>query len=116
MIFSLNGETKAEKEAKRNREYEVSLVQALKNSYRDIEEIRISSPSYSDKPGNWSCTVQLAFSDGQVVKYGLGHALYLRINKGGVVNGKESDILDAHDGKTVGDIRVIYSDGEEVIE
>ena len=37
-------------EERRNREYEISLVKALKNSYAGIEEIHISNPSYADIP------------------------------------------------------------------
>ena len=43
MLFSLNHKAQLDKQAEleRNREYEVSLVNALKNSYRDIVEIKI---------------------------------------------------------------------------
>ncbi|KJQ67343.1 hypothetical protein TZ89_00620 [Streptococcus oralis subsp. oralis] len=40
-MFSMLGKSQEEH---RNREYEVSLVNALKNSYEGIEEIKISNP------------------------------------------------------------------------
>ena len=39
-------------EKQRNREYEVSLVKTLKNSYEGIEEIEILNPSYSSIPSD----------------------------------------------------------------
>ncbi|HEL0119182.1 TPA: hypothetical protein TVK20_001977, partial [Streptococcus equi subsp. zooepidemicus] len=48
MVFSLNNPDinhKSEEEL-RNYEYEVSLVKALKNSYKGIEEITITNPHY----------------------------------------------------------------------
>ena len=51
-MFSMLGNPKEER---RNREYEVSLVNAaLKNSYKGIEEIKISNPEYTTPPGDWS--------------------------------------------------------------
>ena len=46
-MFSMLGKSQEER---RNREYEVSLVNALKNSYEGIEEITITNPSYSTIP------------------------------------------------------------------
>lgn len=40
------------KEERRNREYEVSLVNTLKNSYERIEEVYISVPSYASIPSD----------------------------------------------------------------
>ena len=40
-MFNMLGKSQEER---RNREYEVSLVNALKNSYQGIEEIKISNP------------------------------------------------------------------------
>ena len=39
-------------EERRNREYEVSLVKALKNSYEGIEEVKITNPNYTYPPGS----------------------------------------------------------------
>ena len=46
-MFSMLGKSQEER---RNREYEVSLVNALKNSYEGIEEIKISNPNYTTPP------------------------------------------------------------------
>ena len=46
-MFSMLGKSQEER---RNREYEVSLVNALKNSYQGIKEIKIMDPYYNDKP------------------------------------------------------------------
>ena len=54
-MFSMLGKSQEER---RNREYEVSLVNALKNSYQGIEEIKISNPNYTNPPGSWSCDVK----------------------------------------------------------
>ena len=63
-------------EERRNREYEVSLVKALKNSYEGIEEIEITEPYYTDKPGSWSCDVKIQFNNGEKIIYGINHKLY----------------------------------------
>ena len=44
-MFSMLGKSQEER---RNREYEVSLVNALKNSYQGIEEIKIMNPDYTN--------------------------------------------------------------------
>ena len=48
-MFRLLGKSQEER---RNREYEVSLVHALKNSYEGIEEVTITNPSYSSIPSD----------------------------------------------------------------
>ena len=53
-MFSMLGKSQEER---RNREYEVSLVNSLKNSYQGIKEIKISNPNYTNPPGSWSCDV-----------------------------------------------------------
>ncbi|WP_228065021.1 hypothetical protein [Streptococcus cuniculi] len=116
MAFSLNGAIQKQKEEQRNREYEVSLVKALKNSYRDIDRIEISKPHYAKPPGSWSCSVTLTFSDREVVQYGIGHSLYLKTNKSGTVTTEESKILTAHEGSTKSKIKVLFSDGRESVE
>ena len=55
-MFSMLGKSQEEH---RNREYEVSLVNALKNSYEGIEEIKITNPDYTNPPGSWSCDVEI---------------------------------------------------------
>ena len=49
-------------EERRNREYEMSLVKALKNSYAGIEEIKITNPNYTSPPGDWSCDIEIKFN------------------------------------------------------
>ena len=65
-MFSILGKSQEER---RNREYEVSLVNALKNSYQGIEEIKISNPEYTSPPGSWSCDVEIKFNDERKTKY-----------------------------------------------
>ena len=60
-VFSMLGKSQEER---RNREYEVSLVNALKNSYEGIEEIKMSNPEYTNPPGDWSCKLDILFKDG----------------------------------------------------
>ena len=61
-MFSVLGKSQEER---RNREYEVSLVNALKNSYEGIEEVTIANPSYSSIPSDaWGADVKLKFFDG----------------------------------------------------
>ena len=48
-MFSMLGKSQEER---RNREYEVSLVNSLKNSYQGIKEIKISNPNYTNPPGS----------------------------------------------------------------
>ncbi|MBP2624295.1 hypothetical protein [Streptococcus oricebi] len=107
-------------EEKRNREYEVSLVKALKNSYAGIEEIRISDPYYTDKPGSWSCDVEMKFKDNTIISYGINHSLDDKVNHDGVVKGntnaeinKQWEILHSREGKTIEKVIVYYSDNEK---
>ena len=65
-MFSMLGKSQEER---RNREYEVSLVNALKNSYEGIEEIKIMDPYYNDKPVSWSCDISVQFNDSQTITY-----------------------------------------------
>ncbi|MBF0776867.1 hypothetical protein IR108_08940 [Streptococcus sp. 19428wD3_AN2] len=112
-MFSINNQRQKTAEEERNRKYEVSLVKALKNSYRDIEKIQISSPDYSVPPGNWSCTVMLTFQDHTIVEYRIGHTLSDKTNKSATAKREVLDILNYYDGVTTSDVRVIYSNGEE---
>ena len=72
LMFSMLGKSQEER---RSREYEVSLVNALKNSYQGIEEIKISNPNYTNPPGSWSCDVEIKFNDKRKTKYRIGHGL-----------------------------------------
>ena len=116
-VFSMLGKSQEER---RNREYEVSLVNALKNSYEGIEEIKISNPEYTTPPGDWSCDVNILFSDKVKIEYRVGHSLNEVENYNGFVNGKTNkeindqwEILNSHKGKTTSLVTIYYSDKEK---
>ena len=116
-VFSMLGKSQEER---RNREYEVSLVNALKNSYEGIEEIKISNPEYTNPPGDWSCDVNILFSDKVKIEYRVGHSLNDVENYNGFVNGKTNkeindqwEILNSHKGKTTSLVTIYYSDKEK---
>ena len=116
-VFSMLGKSQEER---RNREYEVSLVNALKNSYEGIEEIKISNPEYTTPPDDWSCDVNILFSDKVKIEYRVGHSLNDVENYNGFVNGKTNkeindqwEILNSHKGKTTSLVTIYYSDKEK---
>ena len=100
-------------EEKRNREYEVSLVKALKNSYAGIEEIKITNPYYTDKPGSWSCKIEIHFSDKRVISYGTNHDLDENVNYDGRMTYGQRDFLNNRKGQTTNKVKVTYSDREK---
>ena len=115
-MFSMLGKSQEER---RNREYEVSLVNALKNSYQGIKEIKIMDPYYNDKPGSWSCDISVQFNDSQTITYGINHRLTYKENHDGLMKGDTNEeidqqwsILQKHIGKTESTILVRYSNGE----
>ncbi|ORO54320.1 hypothetical protein B7721_07130 [Streptococcus oralis subsp. oralis] len=115
-MFRLLGKSQEER---RNREYEVSLVKALKNSYQGIKEIKIMDPYYNDKPGSWSCDISVEFNDSQTITYGINHRLTYKENHDGLMKGNTNEeidqqwsILQKHIGKTESTILVRYSNGE----
>ena len=115
-MFSMLGKSQEER---RNREYEVSLVNALKNSYQGIEEIKISNPEYTNPPGSWSCDISVQFNDSQTITYGINHRLTYKENHDGLMKGNTNEeidqqwsILQKHIGKTESTILVRYSNGE----
>ena len=115
-MFRLLGKAQEEH---RNREYEVSLVNALKNSYQGIKEIKIMDPYYNDKPGSWSCDISVEFNDSQTITYGINHRLTYKENHDGLMKGNTNEeidqqwsILQKHIGKTESTILVRYSNGE----
>ena len=119
-IFSMLGKSQEER---RNREYEVSLVSALKNSYEGIEEIKISNLTYTNPPGDWSCDVNILFSDKVKIEYRVGHSLNDVENYNGFVNGKTNkeindqwEILNSHKGKTTSLVTIYYSDKEKGVQ
>lgn len=115
-MFSMLGKSQEER---RNREYEVSLVNALKNFYQGIKEIKIMDPYYNDKPGSWSCDISVQFNDSQTITYGINHRLTYKENHDGLMKGNTNEeidqqwsILQKHIGKTESTILVRYSNGE----
>ena len=113
-MFSMLGKSQKER---RNREYEVSLVNALKNSYQGIEEIKITNPDYTTPPGSWSCDVEIKFIDGKTLKYGIGYSLDTEeitdasLEWEGRI--KDRQFLNENKGKTTSKISVTYSDNDE---
>ncbi|MEZ7649321.1 hypothetical protein [Streptococcus sp. 27098_8_86] len=113
-MFSMLGKSQEER---RNREYEVSLVNELKNSYEGIEEIKITNPDYTTPPGSWSCDVEIKFKDERKIKYGIGYSLDTEeitdasLEWEGRI--KDRQFLNKNKGKTTSKIRVNYSDNDE---
>jgi hypothetical protein len=113
-MFNMLGKSQEER---RNREYEVSLVNALKNSYQGIEEIKISNPEYTSPSGSWSCDVEIKFNDERKIKYGIGYSLDTEeitdasLEWEGRI--KDRQFLNENKGKTTSKIRVTYSDNDE---
>ena len=113
-VFSMLGKSQEEH---RNREYEVSLVNALKNSYQGIEEIKISNPEYTNPPGSWSCDVEIKFKHEEKIKYGVGYSLDTEEITDASLEWenrvKDRQFLNSHLGKTSKLTKIIYSDGSE---
>ena len=108
-MFSMLGKSQEER---RNREYEVSLVNALKNSYEGIEEIKISNPTYTNPPGDWSCKVDILFEDGEKIFYGIPHNLDDKENYNGRMTYGQRDFLNRRKGITTNTVTVTYSNKE----
>ena len=108
-MFSMLGKSQEER---RNREYEVSLVNALKNSYQGIEEIKISNPEYTNPPGDWSCDVNILFSDKVKLEYRVGHSLNDVENYNGRMTYGQRDFLNLRKGITTNTVTVTYSNKE----
>ena len=69
-MFSMLGKSQEER---RNREYEVSLVETLKDSYEGIEKISFSNANYTNPPGSWTCVVELFFNE-KSIKYKINYS------------------------------------------
>ena len=108
-VFSMLGKSQEER---RNREYEVSLVNALKNSYEGIEEIKISNPEYTNPPGDWSCKIDILFKDGEKIFYGIPHNLDEKQNYNGRMTYGQRDFLNLRKGITTNTVTVRYSNKE----
>ena len=110
-MFNLLGKSQEER---RNREYEVSLVNALKNSYKGIEEIKISNPEYTSPPGSWSCDFEIKFKDERTLSYGINHHLNYKTNYGGRQETNEDwQYLETHKVQTLKSVKITYSDSEQ---
>ena len=106
-MFNMLGKSQEER---RNREYEVSLVNALKNSYEGIEEIKISNPEYTSPPGSWSCDVEIKFNDERKTNYRIGHGLHDKKNYQGSLTNEKRQFLNNYKGVTDLKVIVTYSD------
>ena len=112
-VFSMLGKSQEER---RNREYEVSLVETLKGSYEGIEKIKFSNANYTNPPGSWTCVVELFFND-KSIKYKINYSKKDKrisdISLERENRKKERDFLNSHLGKTNKLTNVIHSDGSE---
>ena len=110
-VFTMSGKSQEER---RNREYEVSLVNALKNSYEGIEEIKISNPDYTTPPGSWSCDIEIKFNDERTLSYEINHHLNYKTNYGGRQETNEDwEYLETHKGQTLKSVKITFSDSEQ---
>jgi hypothetical protein len=113
-MFSMLGKSQEER---RNREYEVSLVNALKNSYQGIEEITITNPSYSSIPSEaWGADVKLKFFDGTSKEHVLAFDINSNKIRIGVYNNEDEEFqhfLNSRRGSTKSKVKVKYSNGSE---
>ena len=113
-MFSMLGKSQEER---RNREYEVSLVNALKNSYQGIEEVTITNPSYSSIPSDaWGADVKLKFFDGTSKEHILAFDINSNKIRIGVYNKDDEEFqhfLNSRRGSTKSKVKVKYSNGSE---
>ena len=113
-VFTMSGKSQEER---RNREYEVSLVNALKNSYQGIEEITITNPSYSSIPSDaWGADVKLKFFDGTSKEHVLAFDINSNKIRIGVYNKGDEEFqhfLNSRRGSTKSKVKVKYSNGSE---
>ena len=104
-------------EKRRNKEYEVSLVRTLKNTYKGIVEIEIKNPSYSSTPSDaWGAEVKLTFSDGSSKEHVLAYDKDANKIKMGVYHNEDQEFrrfLESRKGVTESGVKVRYSDGSE---
>ena len=113
-MFTLN---KKSEEERRNREYEVRLVKALKKSQEGSEEIYISNPSYTSIPSEaWGADVKLKFFDGTLKEHVLAFDKNVKKIRIGVYNNEDEEFqhfLESRRGLTKSKVKVRYSDGSE---
>ena len=113
-VFTMSRKSQEER---RNREYEVSLVNALKNSYQGIEEITITNPSYSSIPSDaWGADVKLNFFDGTSKEHVLAFDINSNKIRIGIYNNEDEEFqhfLNSRRGSTKSKVKVKYSNGSE---
>ena len=114
-VFTMSGKSQEER---RNREYEVSLVNALKNSYQGIEEITITNPSYSSIPSDaWGADqTYLKIFDGTSKEHVLAFDINSNKIRIGVYNKNDEEFqrfLNSRRGSTNSKVKVKYSNGSE---
>ena len=102
-------------EKRRNREYEVSLVKTLKNSYEGIEEIEIKNPSYSSIPSDaWGADVKITFVAGTSKQHEMAYDKDAHKMKIGIYDNQDEGIqrfMDSRKGTTKSRVKVRFSDG-----
>ena len=101
-------------EEHQNREYEVSLVETLKDSYEGIEEIRFSNANYTNPPGSWTCVVVLYFNERNIkykINYSKNDKRISDVSLEREDRKEDREFLNNHLGKTSKLTKVIYSDG-----
>lgn len=107
--------TKKLEEKQRNREYEVNLINTLKNSYEGIEEIEIKNSSYSSIPSDaWGADVKFTFSDGSSKEHVLAYDIDANKIKIGLYNNEDEEFqsfMDSRKGTTKSGVKVRFSDG-----
>ena len=101
-------------EKQRNREYEVSLVKTLKNSYEGIEEIEIKNPSYSSIPSDaWGADVKITFVDGTSKQHQLAYDKKANKIRNGIYHNEDEEFqrfMDSRKGTTKSGVKVRFSD------
>ena len=112
-MFTMLGKSQEER---RNREYEDSLVDSLKDSQEGIEEIKISNPEYTTPPGDWSCKVDILFEDGEKIFYGIPHNLDEKENYNGRMTYGQRAFLNLRKGMTTNTVTVTYSNKERGVQ
>ena len=102
-------------EKRRNREYEVSLVKTLKNSYEGIEEIEIKNPSYSSIPSDaWGADVKITFVEGTSKQHEMAYDKDAHKMKIGIYDNQDEGFqrfMDSRKGTTKSRVKVRFSDG-----
>lgn len=103
-------------EERRNREYEMSLVDTLKDTYEGIDRVEFTNPNYTSSPGSWTCVINLYFKE-KSIKYKINYSIEdkrisdISLERENRI--KDRNFLNSHIGKTTEIIKVKYSDGSE---